>query len=216
MGGCSSRIPIQPTTPRRLRPPGSWPRIRYPTDIWRGGWTLLARDLDDKRQDLVFIDYKSLGVRQQGSIYEGLLEFKLRITQEKMAVVKGKKAEEVIPYQEASKSKKKVLTIGRGRNAQERVYQPGDVYLENDRRERKASGSYYTPDHIVKYIVENTVGPVLAEKFDKLRTKFREAQQAYRKALDRAEAFRKTGDEARRPGQGRQHLRRSWSTTCSI
>ncbi len=157
------------------------------------GLDLLARDLDDKRQDLVFIDYKSLGVRQLGSIYEGLLEFKIRIAQEKMAVVKGKKAEEVIPYQEAGKAKKKVLTIGRGRNAQERVYQSGDVYLENDRRERKASGSYYTPDHIVKYIVENTVGPVLAEKFDKLRPKFRDAQQDYRKALDRAEAFRKQG-----------------------
>ena len=157
------------------------------------GLDLLARDLDDKRQDLVFIDYKSLGVRQLGSIYEGLLEFKVRIAQEKMAVVKGKKAEEVIPYQEAVKSKKKVLTLGRGRNAHERTYQPGDVYLENDRRERKASGSYYTPDHIVKYIVENTVGPVLTEKFDKLRPKFREAQQDYRKALDRAEAFRRQG-----------------------
>ena len=155
------------------------------------GLDLLARDLDDKRQDLVFIDYKSLGVRQLGSIYEGLLEFKVRIAQEKMAVVKGKKTEEVIPYQEASRSKKRVLTLGRGRNAPERVYQPGDVYLENDRRERKASGSYYTPDHIVKYIVQNTVGPALAEKFDKLRPKFREAQQAYRKAEERAEGFRK-------------------------
>ena len=157
------------------------------------GLDLLARDLDDKRQDLVFIDYKSLGVRQLGSIYEGLLEFKVRIAQEKMAVVKGKKTEEVIPYQEVSRSKKRVLTFGRGRNALERVYQPGDVYLENDRRERKASGSYYTPDHIVKYIVENTVGPVLAERFDKLRPKFREAQQAYRKAEERAEGFRKQG-----------------------
>ena len=157
------------------------------------GLDLLTRDLDDKRQDLVFIDYKSLGVRQLGSIYEGLLEFKVRIAQENMAVVKGKKTEEVIPYQEASKFKKRVLTIGRGRNALERVYQPGDVYLENDRRGRKASGSYYTPDHIVKYIVENTVGPVLAEKFDKLRPKFREAQQAYRKAVTRAEGFRKQG-----------------------
>ena len=155
------------------------------------GLDLLARDLDDKRQDLVFIDYKSLGVRQLGSIYEGLLEFKVRIAQEKMAVVKGKKTEEVIPYQEASKSKKRVLSLGRGRNAVERVYQPGDVYLDNDRRERKASGSYYTPDHIVKYIVENTVGPVLAERFDKLRPKFREAQQAYRNAEERAEGFRK-------------------------
>ena len=154
---------------------------------------LLARDLDDKRQDLVFIDYKSLGVRQLGSIYEGLLEFKVRIAQEKMAVVKGKKTEEVISHQEAIKSKKKVLTIGRGRNAQERVYQPGDVYLENDRRERKASGSYYTPDHIVKYIVENTVGPVLAEKFDRLRPKFRDAQRDYGMAVARAEGFRKQG-----------------------
>jgi len=157
------------------------------------GLDLLARDLDDKRQDLVFIDYKSLGVRQLGSIYEGLLEFKVRIAQEKMAVIKGKKTEEVIPYQEAVDSKKKVLTIGGGRNAQERTYQPGGVYLENDRRERKASGSYYTPDHIVKYIVENTVGPVLVEKFNKLRPKFRDAQRDYRTALDRAEAFRRQG-----------------------
>ena len=157
------------------------------------GLDLLARDLDDKRQDLVFIDYKSLGVRQLGSIYEGLLEFRVRIAEGKMAVVKGKKTEEVTPYQEAVKSKKKVLTIGRGRNAQERVYQPGCVYLENDRRERKTSGSYYTPDHIVKYIVENTVGPVLADKFEKLRPTFRGAQQAYRKAVARADSFTRQG-----------------------
>ncbi len=157
------------------------------------GLDLLVRDLDDKRHDLVFIDYKSLGVRQLGSIYEGLLEFKVRVASEKMAVVKGQKTEEVIPYAEAVASKQKMLTDGRGRNAQERVYQPGDVYLENDRRERKASGSYYTPDHIVKYIVENTVGPVLAEKFDKLRPKLREAQAAYRKAAANAEAVRRQG-----------------------
>ena len=132
-------------------------------------------------------------MRQLGSFYEGLLEFKVRIAQEKMAVVKGKKTEEVIPYGETGKSKQKVLTIGRGRNAEERVYHPGDVYLENDRRERKASGSYYTPDHIVKYIVENTVGPVLAEKFEKLRPRFREAQQAYGQAVVRAQSFVRQG-----------------------
>ena len=157
------------------------------------GLDLLARDLDDKRQDLVFIDYKSLGVRQLGSIYEGLLEFKVRIAQQKMAVVKGKKTEEVIPYREAIESNQKVLTIGLGRNAKERTYHPGDVYLENNRRERKASGSYYTPDHIVKYIVENTVGPVLTEKFKKLRSTFRDAQQAYSKAVARADSFAKQG-----------------------
>lgn len=35
------------------------------------------------------------------------------------------------------------------------------VALLNDKGERKATGSYYTPDYIVKYIVEQAVGPVL-------------------------------------------------------
>ncbi|MCL4499817.1 MAG: N-6 DNA methylase, partial [Chloroflexi bacterium] len=35
------------------------------------------------------------------------------------------------------------------------------IELVNDKGERKTSGSYYTPDDIVKYIVEHTVGPVL-------------------------------------------------------
>ena len=159
------------------------------------GLDLLARDVDDKRQDLVFIDYKSLGVRQLGSIYEGLLEFRVRIAQERMAVVKGKKTEEVIPYSESERNKRRVLKVGRGKNAQERMYEPGAIYLENDRRERKASGSYYTPEHIVKYIVENTVGPVLSEKFDELRPRFREAGQRYRQKLREAELLQKEGKE---------------------
>ena len=154
------------------------------------GLDRLTRDLDDKRHDLVFIDYKSLGVRQLGSIYEGLLEFRIRIAQETMAVVKGKKTEEVISYAEAERKGRRVLKKGRGRNAEERVFAPGDVYLENDRRERKASGSYYTPDHIVKYIVENTVGPVLEQK---LRPRLRDAQQAYGKALVRAKSLERQG-----------------------
>ena len=36
------------------------------------------------------------------------------------------------------------------------------VDLLNDNDERKATGSYYTPDFVVKYIVEQTVGPRLA------------------------------------------------------
>ena len=33
--------------------------------------------------------------------------------------------------------------------------------LRNDKGERKATGSYYTPDYIVKYIVEETLRPLL-------------------------------------------------------
>ena len=157
------------------------------------GLDLLARDVDDKRQDLVFIDYKSLGVRQLGSIYEGLLEFNVRIADQKMAVVRAKNTEEVIPYKEATAKRRRVMKVGRGKNAQERVYEPGEVYLENDRRERKASGSYYTPNHIVKYIVENSVGPVLKAKFENLRPSFREAGQRYRQKVREADALQAQG-----------------------
>ncbi len=114
------------------------------------GLDLMARDMDEKRHDLAFIDYKSLGVRQLGSIYEGLLEFKLRIAPVEIAVVKGKKTEETIPYAEAQQKKLTILKEGRGKDAREKVLPKGTVYLENDRRERKATGSYYTPDYIVK------------------------------------------------------------------
>jgi hypothetical protein len=163
------------------------------------GLDLLARDEDEKTFKRVFIDYKSLGVRHLGSIYEGLLEFHLRIAPEKMAICKGKKTEEIIPYKEAIKQKKKILTTGRGKNAVERLLSKGAVYLENTKHERKATGSYYTPDYIVKYIVENTVGPVLKEKFEVLTPKFREAQWAYREAVSRAKAFEKKGMKGDNP-----------------
>src|SRR5690606_21774598 len=40
---------------------------------------------------------------------------------------------------------------------------PGELYLATDKGERKATGSYYTPDYIVKYIVEQTLGPLVEE-----------------------------------------------------
>jgi hypothetical protein len=72
----------------------------------------------------------------------------------------------------------------------------GEVYLENDKQERKATGSYYTPDYIVKYIVRHTVGPVLDHKFAELEKRLREAQRGYRKYASLVEARRKsTGRE---------------------
>jgi hypothetical protein len=163
------------------------------------GLDLLARDIDEKTESLAMIDYKSLGVRQLGSIYEGLLEFKLRVAQEKMAVVAGKKNEEVIPYAEAMKEERKIKTRGKGSERIEQIYHKGDPYLENDNHERKASGSYYTPDYIVKYIVQNTVGPALESKCEALRPRLREAQKAYHAAVERQKAFQKMGQKGDDP-----------------
>jgi hypothetical protein len=163
------------------------------------GLDLLARDIDDKTQALVMIDYKSLGVRQLGSIYEGLLEFKVRVAREKMAVVAAKKGDLVIPYAEAEKDGLKIRTRGKGSAREEFIYRKGEVYLENDNHERKASGSYYTPDFIVKYNVQNTVGPVLEARFEELRPKLREAEQAYHAAQKRLAQFEKMGQKGDDP-----------------
>ncbi|MGB8344461.1 MAG: hypothetical protein WCD86_06235, partial [Ktedonobacteraceae bacterium] len=155
------------------------------------GLDRMARDVDEHRHDLAFIDYKSLGVRQLGSIYEGLLEFKLRVAPELMAVVKGKKTEEIVSFAEAERLHLPVAKEGSGKNAVAKTLPRGAVYLENDRRERKATGSYYTPDYIVKYIVEHTVGPVLQEKLERLRPLFREAEQTLRHERDKAKALKR-------------------------
>lgn len=135
----------------------------------------LSRDVDDKTLGLVFIDYKSLEVRHLGSIYEGLLEFKLKIADEDLTTTTEKKKEKYIPLSQAKP--------GRGKRAIGVTVRKGEVYLSNDKAERKATGSYYTPDPIVEYIVEHTVGPVLREKLDGLRGDFRDAAKTFHRHI---------------------------------
>jgi Alw26I/Eco31I/Esp3I family type II restriction m6 adenine DNA methyltransferase len=73
-----------------------------------------------ENEDLHSIDYKGLGERHLGTVYEGLLEHKFSFDKDK-------------------------------------------IILKNDKGERKATGAYYTPDYIVKYIVENTLGSIIKE-----------------------------------------------------
>jgi len=99
-----------------------------------------------------FVDYSSLEIRHLGSIYEGLLEYRLCVAQQQMAAVKEKGKELWLPVGEAGK--RKILDRA----------EAGEIYLATDKGERKATGSYYTPDYIVKYIVKNTIEPVIEKK----------------------------------------------------
>jgi hypothetical protein len=149
-------------------------RVKVPDRFLARALDLLSRAEDEKTHALVFIDYKSLGVRQLGSIYEGLLEFKVRVADRKIAVISEKGKEVYKPFAELDERQKARA------ERQKRVLRKGQVYLENDKRERKATGSYYTPDYIVRYIVEHAVGPVLEEKFSAMRPCLREAQKWHR------------------------------------
>ncbi|MGQ3684272.1 MAG: Eco57I restriction-modification methylase domain-containing protein [Candidatus Loosdrechtia sp.] len=117
-----------------------------------------------------FIDYSSLDVRHLGNIYEGLLEFHIRIADEPMVEIK-----------EGSKLLwKKESEI----DATTRIYrrkEKGGIYIENSKHERKATGSYYTPHYIVEYIVKNTVGPVLETRFQRAHEILSELEALYRK-----------------------------------
>ncbi|MEW6162248.1 MAG: N-6 DNA methylase [Nitrospirota bacterium] len=114
-----------------------------------------AIDLLSRSRDKAYIDYGSLEIRHLGSIYEGLLEYKLRIAEENIIPLKDKGKEKFVSLEEAKKQKK---------IREDEIVRTGEMYLVTDKGERKATGSYYTPDYIVKYIVENTLGPLVEEK----------------------------------------------------
>ncbi|MFW5898644.1 MAG: DNA methyltransferase, partial [Candidatus Saliniplasma sp.] len=118
---------------------------------------LLTRHESKNGEGRVFVDYSSLDIRHLGSIYEGLLEYHLNVAEEKMLAVKDGK--EQVWYTESEFD-------GDGTVVEE--LEEGEVYLTTDKGERKATGSYYTPEYIVQYIVENTLDPILKEIKDEL------------------------------------------------
>jgi hypothetical protein len=104
-------------------------------------------------------------VRELGSVYEGLLEFSLRIADRDLVVVKDKGKEVYVP--KGSQKKKKVLGS----------VKKGEPYLVNDKKERKATGTYYTPRYVVDYIVRNTFGPLVEERRQALGTCLEETEK---------------------------------------
>ncbi|MEK7766858.1 MAG: hypothetical protein AAB368_11525, partial [bacterium] len=164
-------------------------RHKVPDDALALALDLLARDLDEKRHDLVHVDYKSLGVRQLGSIYEGLLEFRLRVADGKLASVVEKGRDVWAPFADLDSKRQQRAE----KEAKKRIVRKGEVYLENDRHERKATGSYYTPDHIVAYIVDQAVGPVLQEKFEAMRPMIRAAETDRRAFLAKQQELERRG-----------------------
>jgi len=93
------------------------------------------------------IDYRDLSERHLGTIYEGLLAYTLQVASEPMVELRS--SHQIIPQTQAP-----------GHDVV-RIYHTGEVYLIPDAGQRKTTGSYYTPDYIVKYLVEHTLKPVL-------------------------------------------------------
>jgi type II restriction/modification system DNA methylase subunit YeeA len=104
---------------------------------------LLTRSQNGNGGGKIFVDYSSLDVRHLGSIYEGLLEYQLDVADEPLALEDG----EYVPAGEGD----------------EVIVEEGEVHLSTGSGERKATGSYYTPEYVVEYIVEETLEPLVED-----------------------------------------------------
>ncbi len=110
------------------------------------------------------IEYKDLSVRNLGSIYEGLLEYNLFIAKERLVIRKSKGK---VTYIEASNTTLK-------KSDEANIIEAGGIYLSQDALERKDTGSYYTPEDVVEYIVTNAVGKRILELKEELKEVLKE------------------------------------------
>ncbi len=96
------------------------------------------------------VDFRSLGIREFGTIYEGLLESELSLAETDLTV--DAKTEAYLP-------------ANPGDTAEVRA---GEVYLHNRSGARKSSGSYYTPAFAVEHLLERALEPALDEHLEQL------------------------------------------------
>lgn len=123
------------------------------------------------------VDYRDLAIQQLGSVYEGLLELRPRYALQPMRVIRtngpGTREERIVPISDP---------IPQGHVATSTTYPAKGIYLATDKGERRRSGSYYTPDHIVDHIVQKTIGVRCTEIDKQLQTEIAHAQQALAEA----------------------------------
>lgn len=88
------------------------------------------------------VDFRSLQVREFGTIYEGLLESSLSLAETDLTTDKNGV---YIPPPEGAESEVRA----------------GEPYFHSASGERKATGSYYTPKIVVDHLIERSVEPAL-------------------------------------------------------
>ena len=100
--------------------------------------------------DLEPVDFRSLGVREFGTVYEGLLESELSVAEQDLAVdARGS----FVP----------------ARSAEGAVVRKGDVYLHDKSGARKSSGSYFTKSFAVEHLLDRALVPALQDHLTRLR-----------------------------------------------
>ena len=109
---------------------------------------LLTENQDLKK---VPIDFRSLSVREFGTIYEGLLESELSIADQDLTIDKKGSYLPAIKDNQINVLK-------------------GEIYLHDSSGARKTSGSFYTPDFAVEYLLDESLEPAITKHLDSLQS----------------------------------------------
>jgi hypothetical protein len=116
------------------------------------GPALLAMLVDEAGVGVVGpVDFRSLSVREFGTIYEGLLESSLSVAPSDLTLDRRKS------YVPACKT-------------DEVVVQEGQVYFHDRSGARKASGSYFTKPFAVEHLLDHALEPALDAHLARLET----------------------------------------------
>lgn len=108
--------------------------------------------LVDRGEDAVIgpVDFRSLSVREFGTIYEGLLESSLSVASADLALDSG---HNYVPAQ----------------GDVEVVVLEGDVYFHDRSGARKSSGSYFTKSFAVEHLLDHALEPALSDHLARIQ-----------------------------------------------
>lgn len=117
--------------------------------------------LVDRNRDGVngAVDFRSLSVREFGTIYEGLLESSLSVAAQDLTV---DKTGAWVPADRGD----------------EILAKAGSIYFHTASGERKATGSYFTPKVVVDHLIDRSVVPALHAHLSKIAARLAEGDAA--------------------------------------
>ena len=99
------------------------------------------------------VDFRNIGVREFGVVYEGLLESELSLAEQPLGTDSEGRYEPVDPEEEPDR---------------EIVAEEGQIYLHGQSGERKATGTYYTKTQFVEHLLDYSLDPALDEHIERL------------------------------------------------
>lgn len=107
------------------------------------------------REEVGPVDFRSLSVREFGTIYEGLLESELSYAEQELLV--DCRTGQYRPLTDKEHKKRVTPDV-----------KIGQIYLHNRSGARKSTGSYYTKSFVVEYLLDEALEPALEKHLNRL------------------------------------------------